>query len=313
MDNILAAFNDAMLAEMVRVATPILFAALGGLMVLRAGLYNIALEGQMLAGAFAAVAVAVATGNCWLGALAGCAAGVLVSLIYAVAVLHYRANDIVASVAVNLLALGLTGYLVRLLYGSATIQPVGLAPLPTVTIPGLVDVPVLGALFGKQTVLVYVSLLAILVTYILLKRTPFGIAVRAVGEHAGAAATAGLSPVRIRLWANTYCGLLCGLAGAHLALGYATQFTDGMTQGRGFTAFSAAIFGQLQPGYTGLASALFGFVESFGDSLQLTGAAIDPEVIQMLPYILAVIALTISTAIMVRRKANARQREMIQL
>lgn len=313
MDAIWASFNDAMLAEMTRVATPIMFAALGGLVVLRAGLYNIALEGQMLAGAFAAVAVAVATGNSWLGAAAGCLAGVAVSLIYAAAVLRYKANDIVASVAVNLLALGLTGYLVRVFYDSATIQPTDLQPLPTLTIPLIDKIPIIGPLFGKQTALVYVGLIAILVTYVLLKRTPFGLAVQAAGELPDAVTTAGVSINRVRLLANTYCGLLCGLGGAHLALGYAAQFTDGMTQGRGFTAFSAAIFGQLQPGYTGLASGLFGFVEAFGDSMQLSGANVNPEILQMLPYILAIVALTISTAVVVRRKGKARQREMVQL
>jgi simple sugar transport system permease protein len=313
MSGIISSFNDAMLAQTVRSATPVLFAALGGLVVLRSGLYNIALEGQMLAGAFAAVAVAQSTGSSTLGVLAGCLAGMALSTIYSVAVLRFGANDIVASVAVNILALGLTGYLVRVLYGSATIQPTHLAALPAVTIPGLTHIPVLGAMFGHQTILVYVAIVAVGLTYLLLNRTSFGLAVRVVGEHPDAAVTAGLSPARIRVGANLYCGLLCGLGGAHLALGYAAQFTDGMTQGRGFTAFSAAILGQLTPGYTGLASLLFGFVEAFADSMQLHGAKINPELLQMTPYVLAVIGLTISTGFVSRRKAAARQREMVQL
>jgi simple sugar transport system permease protein len=311
-NHFLDAFNSDLAAATVRISIPVLLAALGGLMVLRAGLYNIALEGQMLAGSFAAVAVASATGSSWLGVLAGVGAGTVTSLVHSVAVLHYRANDIVASIAVNLLALGLTGYLVRAIYGSATLQPIGLAQLPAVNIPGLRGVPVLGPALSGQSVTVYIAFGLVIVTYFLLYRTNFGIAVRLVGENPEAAETVGVSPLRVRLWANTYCGMLCGLAGAHLALGYASQFTDGMTQGRGYTAFSAAVFGQLSPLPTFVAALFFGFAEALGNALQVSGVGINPNLLQLVPYVLAVVALSASTLTVARRRGKARQREVNQ-
>jgi ABC-type uncharacterized transport system permease subunit len=313
MNNLMHAFNSELLAASVRISIPILLAALGGLMVLRAGLYNIALEGQMLAGSFAAVATAVATGNSWLGVLAGVAAGTVSSLVYSLVVLHYGANDIVASIAVNLLMLGLTGFLVRTIYGSATIQPTDLKQLPTIRIPGVERIPVLGPMFSGQTAIVYLAFFIVALTYLMLFRTSFGLAVRMVGEHADAARTAGISPTRIRLLANTYSGMLCGLAGAHLSLGYALQFTDGMTQGRGFTAFSAAIFGHLSPVPVLLASLFFGFAQAFGDALQLVGVNINPQLVQVIPYLLTVVALTMSTGLRARGRAQLQRREVQQL
>lgn len=312
MNHFLSAFNADLVASTVRISIPILLAALGGLVVLRAGLYNIALEGQMLVGAFASVAVAYETGSSWLGVLAGTAAGGVTSLVFALAVLQYGANDIVASIAVNLLALGTTGYLVRTLYGSATLQPVGLHAIPTITIPGLRHVPILGPALSGQSATVYIAFGFVVLTHLLLRRSNFGLAVRVVGENPQAAETAGISPGRIKLLANTYCGLLCGLAGSHLALGYASQFTDGMTQGRGYTAFSAAIFGQLSPVPTLGASLFFGFAEALGNSLQVAGVGVNPHLLQLVPYALAVIALSASTFTVTRRRGKAKLREVNQ-
>lgn len=312
MNGLLGVFDTHLLAATIQISIPILLAALGGLVVLRAGLYNIALEGQMLAGSFVAVAVAVATGSSWLGVLAGTLAGALVSAIFALAVLRFGANDIVASIAVNLLALGTTGYLVRLIYGSATLQPVGLQTIPSVTIPGLDAVPILGPALNGQSATVFIALLLVVVTHILMHRSTFGLSVRTVGENADAARSAGISPARVKLLANTYCGLLCGLAGAHLALGYASQFTDGMTQGRGYTAFSAAVFGQLLPVPTLAAALFFGLAEAFGDALQIAGVSIDPHLLQIVPYVLAVVALSASTFVITRRRGESKRREVDQ-
>lgn len=308
----MSAFNSDLVASTVRISVPIMLAALGALIVLRAGMYNIALEGQMLVGSFVSVAVAYATGNSWLGVLAGALAGGLTSLIFAFAVLRYGANAIVASIAVNLLALGATGYLVRTLYGSATLQPIGLRAIPTITIPGIRSVPVIGPALSGQSATVYIAFVFVAITYVLLSRTNFGLAVRAVGEHPDAAKTAGISPNHIRLLANTYGGLLCGLAGAHLALGYASQFTDGMTQGRGYTAFSAAIFGQLSAVPTMGASLFFGFSEALGNSLQVEGVDINPHLLQIVPYVMAVLALSISTFTAMRRRGREKMREVNQ-
>lgn len=303
-------FDANLVASTVRISVPILLAAIGGLLVLRAGLYNIALEGQMLAGAFVAVAVSAATGSAWLGVGAGVIAGALLSLVLSLAVIRYGANDIVASIAVNLLSLGLTGYLVRALYGSATLQPRDLALIPQINLGPVANLPLIGPALSGQAVTVYIALILVVVVYLILRRSRFGLAVQMVGESPAAAQAAGISVATVRLQANTLCGMLCGLAGAHLAIGYASQFTDGMTQGRGYTAFSAAVFGQLSPGPTFLASLFFGFSGALGDAMQVAGVAINPYLLAMVPYVLAVVAMSISTFTVTRRRGRAQLREV---
>ncbi len=174
-------------------------------------------------------------------------------------------------------------------------------PRPSLRIPGLASVPVLGPMLSGQTPLVYVALGLVVVTHVILYRTPVGLAVRSVGEHPEAARTAGIDPTRVKLATIVWSGLLCGLAGAHLSLGYASEFSERMTQGRGFTAFSAAVFGQLDPAMTLLASLLFGFADAFGLRLQLEGLGVPSSIVQMFPYVLAIVALTASTALLLRR------------
>jgi general nucleoside transport system permease protein len=295
-------FDNDLLASTLRIATPVALAALGGLMCMRAGVFNIALEGCMLVGAFFAIAFTAWSGSTWIGILGGAVAGVAASLLLAVAVLGLRANEIVAGLALNLLAFGLTGFLLKTLFGgSGVLRPENFQPLPSVTIPGLDSVPVLGPMLSRQTPLVYVGLALVVITHVILYRTPIGLAVRSVGEHADAARTAGINPIRIKLGTILWSGFLCGLAGAHLSLGYASEFSERMTQGRGFTAFSAIVFGQLDPTMTFLASLLFGFADAFGLRLQLEGSGVPPSIVQMFPYGLAIVALTASTALLLRR------------
>jgi len=311
MDTALGLFDADLLAATFRVSTPVLLAALGGLVCMRAGTFNIALEGQMLTGAFFAIAGSQLSGSTWIGAIVGTLAGVALSGVFALAVVRFEANDIVASVAVNLLALGLTGFLLKAFFGvSGVFRPEHFEALPAWHIPMVEQVPVLGAALSGQTPLVYGALGLAIYTAILLYRTSFGLAVRAVGEHADAARAAGISPARTRLAAVLFSGLLCGLAGAHLALGYASEFSEGMTQGRGFTAFIAAVFGQLDPGLTVLVSLLFGFADALGLRLQLQGVGLPSPILQMFPYLLALVALTLTSAVGVRRRGAARQREM---
>jgi general nucleoside transport system permease protein len=309
---ILATIVDAdLFASAIRIATPVLFAALGGLLCMRAGVYNIALEGQMLAGAFAAIAVTQATGSTWLGILGGLAAGVAMSLVFAVAVVRFKANDIVASLAVNLLASGLTAFLLTTFFDvEGVYRPENFRPLPAVQVPLLGDIPAVGDVLSGQTPLVYLGFFLVAALYVLIYRRPFGLALRAVGEHADAARTSGISPARVKTMAIALSGALCGLGGAHLSLGYASEFTNNMTQGRGFTAFAAAVFGQLDPFLTMLAALLFGFAEALGVRVQLEGIGLPPSIVQMLPYLLALLALTVSSAVAVRRMGRTRHREM---
>jgi simple sugar transport system permease protein len=307
----LGLFDADLLSATMRVSTPVLLAALGGLMSMRAGTFNLALEGQMLVGAFFAIAAAQFSGNTWIGVVAGAVAGIVLSGVFALAVLRFEANDIVTSVAVNLLALGLTGFLLKAMFGtSGVFRPEHFEPLPAWRIPWIEEIPVFGRMLSGQTPLVYAGLALALVTGVVLYRMPFGLAVRSVGEQPDAARTAGIPPTRTKLAAVLISGLLCGLGGAHLALGYASEFSEAMTQGRGFTAFIAAVFGQLDPGMTLLVSLLFGFADALGLRLQLQGVGLPSSIIQMFPYVLALVALTLSSAVGVRRRGRARQREM---
>jgi simple sugar transport system permease protein len=295
-------FDADLLASSLRQATPVLLAALGGVLCMRAGVFNIALEGLMLIGAFFGTAITYWSGNTWLGVAGGTAASLAASLILAAAIVWLKSNQILAGIALNLLALGLTGFLCKTITGgSGSLTPDPFTPLPAVHIAGLASVPVLGRALSGQTPLVYVSFFLVLVTALLLYRTRAGLSLRAVGERPEAAATAGVNEARVRVAVIAWSGVLCGLAGAHLALGYVAGFTLNMTQGRGFTAFSAAIFGQLDPLFTFLASFVFGFADAFGIRLQLEGLGVPAPIVQMFPYLLGVVALTVSTAWLRRR------------
>lgn len=305
--------DSDLLASTIRIATPVLLAALGGLITMRAGIYNIALEGQMIAGAFVSVAVTAWTGSLLLGILAGTVAGALTSAILALVVLKFGANDIVASIAVNLLAAGLTGFLLQTIFKvQGTFRPPGMEGLPSVDIPLIEDIPIIGSAISGQTPLVYVALLLVAITYVVLYRTPVGLSIRAVGEVPAAARTAGKSPNTIKALTVIYSGLLCGLAGAHLALGYASEFTVGMTAGRGFTGFSAAIFGQLQPWYTLGASLVFGLAEALGLRIQLSDTGLPTNVVQMVPYVLAIVAISLACALRMRRHGIVKRREVTE-
>jgi general nucleoside transport system permease protein len=298
-------FDPDLLASTLREATPILLAALGGLLCMRAGVFNIALEGLMLIGAFFGTACTYWTGNVWIGLLGGAGAGVIASLLLGVVIIWLRANQILAGIAMNLLALGLTGFLCKTITGgSGALTPSVGGSLPRLHVPLVSSVPVLGRALSGQTPLVYASALLVLVTAGILYRTRAGLALRAVGEHAGAAGTAGIDASRIRFGVLAWSGLLCGLGGVHLALGYVSGFTLNMTQGRGFTAFAATIFGQLDPLYTCLASLIFGFADAFGIRLQLEGVGVPSPIVQMFPYVLGIVALTVSTAWLLRRNRH---------
>lgn len=311
--NLAAYFDSDLLASTIRVATPVLLAALGGVVTMRAGIYNIALEGQMIAGCFLAIAATAWSGNLYIGILGGALAGIVMSAVLSLAVLRFKANDIVASIAVNLLAVGLTGFLLQTIFHvRGTYRPDGMVGLPRIDIPVIKDIPIIGPAVSGQTLLVYVAILLVAVTHILLYRTPLGLAVRAVGEKPDAARTAGLSPAWIRATTVTYSGFLCGVAGAHLALGYASEFTLGMTAGRGFTGFSAAIFGQLHPWYTWAASLVFGLAEALGLRVQLSDVALPPDVVQMIPYVLAIVAISVTCGIRMWRMGSARRREVAE-
>jgi simple sugar transport system permease protein len=271
----------AFLAQTLRIAIPYLLAAAGGVLSERAGLIGLTLEGYMLGGAFAAAVGSYYAGAPWIGVLAALGGGAALALLYAVSTIRFRADQVVVGIAINLLAIGLTRYFLRLLFDSSSNSP---------RVPGF---QMMGSGTGfialAQNPLVWIGIGTIPLVAWVLYRTPFGLRVRAVGEHPAAAATVGVPVRRVRYLAALLSGMLAGLGGAYLALDQ-HQFTDGMTAGRGFIALAATIFGRWDPVRAGLACLLFAAAETL--QIRLQGSqAIPSQFVEMIPYVLTIVAL----------------------
>lgn len=295
-----ALFHSALLA-----LTPILLAALGGAICERAGVFNIGLEGMMLVGCFAAVAGSWYTGSAWLGVALAALAAAAYALILAVGAITLRGDAVVLGVALNLLAVGLTGYLLRTVFGvQGTFSDPDLRGL------GEIDVPLLGPVVSGHSLLVYAAWGAVAVSALFLARHPWGLRLRGVGEAPDAAATLGVSPAKYRYAAVLASGVLCGLAGAQLALGNVTLFSENMTAGRGWIAVVAVMLGRAAPLGVLLAALLFGVAEAVGFRLQ--GAGLPQQATDAAPYVVTLAALFLSTARRRRRAAPARPPESPQ-
>ncbi|MDZ4095322.1 MAG: ABC transporter permease [Paracoccaceae bacterium] len=287
----------------VRLSTPLLLACLAGLFSERAGVFDIGLEGKMLAAAFLSGAVAATTGNVWLGMLAGIFASLLLSAIHGLASITFRGNQLISGVAINFLASGLTILLGQKWFGLGGRTPslTGPGRFDPVTLPfaeAIAPLPVIGPIYSEllsgHTPLVYVALALVPGSAWLLYRTRFGLRLRAVGENPAAVDTAGVSVVGIRFAAVAICGVLCGLAGAYLATGLAAGFGKEMTAGRGFIALAALIFAKWRPWYALGACLLFGLLEAVGNRFQnidLGLFVLPVQFMQALPYVLTVIIL----------------------
>jgi simple sugar transport system permease protein len=260
----------------------------------------------MLIGAFFAIYTVDRAGSTVLGLLGGVLAGAVLGLIYGVAVLRYKADEIVAGIAINLMALGTTTFLLKTAFGASGVyRPMDMVTLPPLVIPLVKDIPILGEALSGHNPLVYASFLIVIITYVLLFKTPFGLGVRSTGEEPEAARTAGINPQRIKMLTILWSGALCGLAGAHLSTGYVSEFSENMTQGRGFTAFTAIIFGNNHPVWTFLACLVFAVADALGIRVQLEGFGLPPSILKMFPYVLAIVVLTISSAVRKRQYALA--------
>ena len=277
-----------------RISAPLILVGMAGLLSYQVGLINIALEGMMLSGAFAAVVFGYELGSTWLGVLMAAVVGAALGALFALAVITLHANLIVAGLALNFLAMGGTAYLMDILYDqSGTLAPEGLSKLPAVAIPLLDDTPILGEILSGHSPLVYVSWAMVPLTSIFLYRMVVGGHIRAVGEHPEAAQTAGISVKRMQYLALILGGTLCGLAGAHLSVGDLPLFRERMTNDRGFIALAAVYFAAARPRLTAVACLLFGFFEALQFRLQLRHTALPNEFLQMLPYLMVVIALVV--------------------
>ncbi len=286
-------------ASTLRLATPLLLVAMAGLLSYQVGLVNIALEGLMLIGAFTAVVMGVEAGSVWLGVILACLVCAIGGAFFALFVTDLRADLIVTGLAMNFLALGGTAYLLQILFGvQGSYTPANFESLPVLNIPGLSDLPILGKVLFRHSPLVYVSWIAIPVTAVFLYHTIPGIHIRAVGENPEAARTVGISVRKMQYLALILAGLLCGLAGAHLAVGDLALFRENMTDGRGFIGLAAVYFAAGRPRMAALACLLFGFFEALQFRMQTT-SNIPTQFFQMLPYLMVVVMLV---AISVRKE-----------
>lgn len=279
-----------LLSSAIRMTSPILLAALGGLLCSRVGTFNVALEGFMLIGAFCAVAGSYYSGSALVGVLCAILVPMFISWIYAIVTLQYKGDTLVVGIAVNLFALGLTTFLMRFLWGmKGTFIDPGIIGLPRVQIPLIKDIPILGPAISDQSPIVYLAFLIVVVVNFVLFFTPFGLRLRAVGLNIKAAETLGIKTLQMQFIAVIASGALSGLAGAQLSLGQVTLFGQAMTAGRGFVSVVAIILGQALPfGVLG-ASLLFGVAE--GLTLRLQGLRIPSQFVLMMPYVLTIVAM----------------------
>ncbi len=293
-----------MLDSTMRLATPLLLACLAGLYSERAGIFDIGLEGKMLAAAFLSAAVAYSTGSAWLGLLAGIGASLALSGIHGLASITFRGNQLISGVAINFLAAGLTVVVAQSWFGQGgrTPQLAGAARFEPITLPfaeALRDIPVLGPIYYElisgHTALVYIALLLVPVTWWVLYATRFGLRMRAVGENPAAVDTAGVSVIGLRYAAVLICGVLCGIAGAYLATALQAGFVKDMSAGRGFIALAALIFAKWRPWAVLYACLLFGFLQALAlrpDVIEgVLGFKVNGQLLDVLPYILTVIIL----------------------
>ena len=273
----------AFLVQTVRIAVPYLFAASGGVVAERSGVVSLTLEGFMLSGAFGAALGSFYSGSALVGVLCGVLAGLLFGILHAIASLRFRADQIVVGIAINLLAVGATRFFLQLAFDSSSNSP---------RVPGLsaADLGFAGGMLSSLVnPLVWLGLLVIPAVWWLVYRTPYGLRLRAVGEHPEAAASVGVPVARVRYIAVALSGALAALGGVYLALDQ-HQFTDQMTAGRGFIALAAVIFGRWDPVRAGVACLLFAAAETLQIQLQAV-QAVPSQLVAMIPYVLTIVAL----------------------
>lgn len=283
-------FVIALLAATVHSGTPLLFATLGEMLTEKGGILNLGVEGMLSVAALGAFLTAYVTGSPWLALLAGGICGMAMGSLHGLVCITFLGNQVVSGLALTITGLGLTSYLGTPYIGKAA---PGFGTLP---IPLLADIPVLGPIFFSHNILVYLSFFAPVAVWFLLRRTRFGMAVRAAGEMPAAAFSAGLDPLRLRWQALLLGGFLIGLGGAYLSLAYTHLWSNGLSGGRGWIAVALVIFAFWRPGRAVLGAYFFGGVMAFQLRLQAVGTHLPSSLLLMLPYVLTITALAISSA-----------------
>ncbi|MCP1101933.1 ABC-type uncharacterized transport system permease subunit [Aequitasia blattaphilus] len=292
-ENVDKIFNVSLIYATFRSATPIIFAALCAALTQQANILNIGTEGIMLVGSFTAVGVSYLTGNWVIGVLAAMISGAFIASIMAVGHIKYNAEICAIGMGINMLALAVTKLLLNVIFKTnGTFSDPKIVPIPKVHFAFMDDIPVLNQLLNNWSITEWLAIVLILVLQFLFYKTVWGLRLRAVGQFAMAAQTAGIKVTQIKYQAMIASGLMGGLAGAHLSLGYSTQFVENMTNNRGFMGVAAMYFGGANPILTALGCLLFGFADSVGARLQAYG--IPSQFVLMMPYIVTIVILAIS-------------------
>jgi simple sugar transport system permease protein len=287
--NLNAVFDAALIAQTLAAATPLVFAAIGGMFSERSGVVNIGLEGMMLMGAFWGVYGADKGGSWIVGIVVGAGVGGVLALVYAYFAIHLRADQIVGGTAVNFLALGITGYFLFQIYTSDHVSNIG-STIPNVNIPGIGNTHFLGPAIGHLNLMVWAGFALVIGSYIVMFKTPIGLRIRACGEHPRAADTVGINVYAVRYACVVLSGILAALGGVYLSDGFGGgTFINNMTDGRGFIALAALIFGNWRPAGAFGAAILFGFSSAVALRLQVYSPSAS-TLFNVLPYVLTLIA-----------------------
>ena len=296
-------FSVGLFRQMLRSATPVALAGLGGLMTEHAGIMNIGMDGMILLGAFTAVAVSFLTGSVTLALLAAITVGILAGLFFALFVVKFRSDEFIIGTALNILADGLTVFLLWAIFGVRGTLRTDYG-LPNVQLPLVEKIPFLGEVLSGNSLFVYVTWALVALMWILVYRTPYGFWVRAAGEQPGTLRTAGINPDRVKWASSVLCGAFCALAGAQLALGNVTMFSEGMSSSRGYVAFACVIFGGANPTKVYLAALMFGFFDALGYRLQ--EYEISANLTAMIPYVITVVMMVYVVVRSSRKKKAAK-------
>lgn len=294
-------FSTDFAFSVLRVTTPILLAALGAFISNKAGIVNIGMEGIMLVGALTGVIVSTYTQSAWIGLLGALVIGVAISGLLAYFTLKFKTNIILGGVAINMFASGGTVFFLYLVSGDkGTSTSLQSKVLPSINIPILQDIPVLGPILSGHNILTYISILAVVVVYYLLKKTPLGLQIRSVGESPQAAQSVGISVNKVQCIALLISGLFASLGGAYMSMGYLSMFTRDMVAGRGWIAIAAEALGGGTTVGTFIASLAFGAADAIANSFQIL--QLPAELIGTFPYVSTVIGLTIYAIAETRRR-----------
>jgi simple sugar transport system permease protein len=282
---------SSLFAAALRYATPLVYAAVGGLYCERAGVVNVALEGMLLTGCYFGI-WADDFSHSWIVALLVAAvAGAALATIHAIWSIHFKVDQIIAGTALNFLALGITGYLFIQHYGdNGTPGNIGDHGIPDIHLGFIAAIPFVGDIFGTLNLMIWLSFLLLILTYVIVFRTPFGLRLRAVGEHPRAADTVGISVYKTRYIAVISSGAIAALGGAYLSTGFVHSFNQDMTNGTGFIGLAALVFGKWRPLPTFLATLLFGFSSAIADRLPQAYGNQWGTLFEALPYLLTLIA-----------------------